>query len=75
VIGFYWKLVFTNEYTWLQAPDFASQLMPWYQFQVGEWHAGRIPLWSPYEWGGQSLIGQGQPGVVDPLNLLLYGAP
>jgi hypothetical protein len=75
VIGFYWKLVFTNEYTWLQAPDFASQLMPWYQFQVSEWHAGRIPLWTPYEWGGQSLIGQAQPGVVDPLNLLLYAAP
>ena len=75
VICFFWKLVLTNQYTWLQAPDFASQLLPWYQFQAGEWHAGRIPLWNPYEWTGQSLIGQAQPGVVDPLNLLLYAAP
>ncbi len=75
VICFFWKLVFTGHYTWLQAPDFASQNLPWYQFQASEWHAGRIPLWSPYEWTGHSLIGQSQPGVVDPLNLLLYAMP
>lgn len=75
VAGFYWKLWLTDRYTWLQAPDFANQLMPWYQFQASEWHAGRIPLWNPYEWAGQSLIGQAQPGVVDPFNLILYAAP
>ena len=75
VICFFWKLVFTGHYTWLQAPDFASQNLPWYQFQASEWHAGRIPLWSPYEWTGHSLIGQSQPGVADPLNLLLYAMP
>ncbi len=75
VICFFWKLWLTNQYTWLQAPDFANQLTPWYQFQASEWHAGRIPLWNPYEWAGQSLIGQAQPGVVDPFNLILYAAP
>jgi hypothetical protein len=75
LIAFYWKLVFSNQYSWADLPDFAHQLLPWYQFQAAEWHAGRLPLWTPYEWGGQSLIGQGQPGVVDPINWLLYAAP
>jgi hypothetical protein len=72
ITGFYWKLVFTNQYTWLRGPDYADQVLPWYQFEAGEWHAKRIPLWDPYEFGGQSLIGQGQPGVADPLNLPLF---
>ena len=75
-LAFHWKLLFTGgRYTWLNAPDFAHQLLPWYQFQASEWHAGRIPLWNPYEWIGQSLLGQAQPGVLDPLNLFLYALP
>jgi hypothetical protein len=72
---FYWKLVLTNQYTWLEAPDYAYQVLPWYQFQAGEWHAGRIPLWDPNNWVGQPLIGQGQPGAAYPLNWLLFLAP
>src|SRR5439155_12573901 len=41
----------------------------------GEFHAGRFPLWSPYEWGGQPLIGQMQPGVACPLNWILFSLP
>ncbi|BDC51497.1 hypothetical protein F183_A38130 [Bryobacterales bacterium F-183] len=75
-LAFHWKLLFTGgRYTWLNAPDFAHQLLPWYQFQASEWHAGRLPLWTPYEWAGQSLLGQAQPGVLDPLNLFLYLLP
>lgn len=75
-LGFHWKLLFTGgRYTWLNSPDFAHQLLPWYQFQASEWHAGRFPLWNPYEWVGQSLLGQAQPGVLDPLNLFLYALP
>ena len=75
VVGFYWRLVLTNQYTWLHGPDYVTQVLPWYQFEAGEWHKGRIPLWDPYEWAGQSLIGQGQPGVADPLNLPLFWWP
>ena len=72
---FYWRLTLTSQYTWLHGPDYANQVLPWYQFQASEWHALRIPLWDPYEWAGQSLIGQGQPGVADPLNLPLFWFP
>ena len=74
-IGFFWKLLLTDQYTWLDHPDMANQVLPWYQFQAGEWHAGRVPLWDPYLWGGQPLLGQGQPGAGYPLNWVLLLAP
>ncbi len=29
VIGFFWKLTLTNQYSWLQSPDLAYQVVPW----------------------------------------------
>lgn len=75
IVCAFWRLVLTDQYSWLNGSDLSNQVLPWLQFQAGEWHAGRIPLWSPYEWGGQSLIGQGQPGVMNPLNWLLFWMP
>lgn len=75
IIGFYWKLVFTSEFTWLSGYDTATQVLPWLQLQAGEWHHGRIPLWDPNTWGGQPLIGQAQPGVAYPLNWVLFALP
>ena len=45
--GFFWKIVLTNQYTWLESPDLANQILPWLQVQTGEWHRGRAPLWDP----------------------------
>jgi hypothetical protein len=75
VVLFYWKLVLTNQYTWLEAGDIVSQVLPWFQFQAGEWHKGRFPMWDPTSWFGQPLFGQGQPGQAYPLNWLLFLAP
>ena len=75
VIGFYWKLVLTNQFTWLANNDLSSMVLPWFQFQASEWHAGRFPLWDPYSWGGQPLLAQAQPGSAYPLNWLLFLAP
>jgi hypothetical protein len=75
IIGFYWKLVFTDQFTWLSGFDTAAQVLPWLQLQAGEWHQWRIPLWDPYTWAGQPLIGQAQPGVAYPLNWLLFALP
>ena len=72
-IGFFWKLTLTDQYTWLDTPDIAYHLLPGYQFQAGEWHAGRMPLWDPYL--GQPVIGPAQPGAAYPLNWLLFLAP
>src|SRR5262249_44154408 len=66
VTGFFWKLL-TKQYTWLDQPDLAYQVMPWLQFQAASWHRGEAPLWDPHEWAGQPLPGQLQPGAAYPL--------
>jgi len=75
VVLFFWKLVFTNQYTWLESPDAAYLNLPWLQFQAGEWHHYKFPMWDPSAWMGQPLIGQAQPGAAYPPNWLLFMAP
>ena len=75
VVGAYWKLVATGEYSWLESPDLANQVLPWLQMQASEWHAGRFPLWDPYHWAGQPLMGQLLPGAACPLNWILFALP
>jgi hypothetical protein len=74
-VGMFWKITLTNQYTWLNSPDFSQQVAPWFQFQAREWHQHRFPLWDPYHWAGQPLIGQMQPGAMYPLNWLVFLAP
>ena len=76
VTGTFWKVTLSHQqYTWLESPDLTNQVLPWLQYEAGEFHRGHFPLWDPYEWGGQSLIGQAQPAVAYPLNWLLYSLP
>jgi len=75
-IGVFWKLVLTEQYTFLDGPDFAYQVAPWLEVQAYAWHHGNFPLlWDPYVAGGQSLIGQAQPASAFPLNWLLFVLP
>jgi hypothetical protein len=75
VAGFFWKLSLTRQYTWLDSFDYSSQVLPWYQFAVGELHAGHLPLWDPYEWGGQPFLAQMQTGLACPLMWPLFALP
>ena len=74
-VGIYWKLTLSSEYTWLENPDQAFQVRPWFDYQARELHAGRLPLWDPNHYGGQSLIGQVQPGSANPFNWILFAMP
>jgi hypothetical protein len=74
VTGAFWKLL-TKQYTWMDQPDMAYQVLPWYQFQAVAWHRGEFPLWDPHVWAGQPLIGQMQPGAAYPPNWLLFLMP
>lgn len=75
VIGFFWQLVLSNQFVWFDGPDFANQVLPWFQYEAQQLHQHRIPLWDPFLFGGQSLIGQDQPGLAYPLNWLLFAWP
>jgi hypothetical protein len=75
VIGFYWKLVLTKQFTWLESPDLAYQTMPWLDMQARAWHQGVFPAWDPYVYGGQPLVGQLSPGAAYPPNWLLFLQP
>jgi hypothetical protein len=74
-VGVFWKLVLTKQYTWLDSPDNAFQVAPWLQAQAAAFHRGEWLLWDPLLIGGQSLIGQMQPGAAAPLNWLLFAWP
>lgn len=72
---FYWKLAFTDQFTFLETPDLAFQDLPWYQFQARSMHQGTFPLWDPFQWCGQTVVGQMQPGAAFPLNWPIFLAP
>ncbi|HYL76304.1 MAG TPA: YfhO family protein [Bryobacteraceae bacterium] len=74
-IGFNWKLLLPGQYTWIESPDNLNQVVPWLQVQATEWHGGHFPLWDPFMCAGQPLIGQVQPGSLNPLNWILFSMP
>ena len=74
-IGFYWKLVLTDQYVWFDHPDMCYIEIPRLEFQAREIHAWHFPLWDSSIWSGQPLIGQTQPGPLYPVNLLFYLLP
>ncbi len=75
VVAFFWKLLLTNQYSWLQSSDLAYQVVPWFQYEAVQFHQHVFPLWDPFQFAGQSLIGQDQPGLAYPLNWILFALP
>jgi hypothetical protein len=75
VAGYYWKLTLTRQFEWMSGNDLAEQVLPWFHVQAREWHAGHFPLWDPYLWAGQPLLGQAIPGAAYPLNWVLFLLP
>ncbi len=75
VVLFFWKLVLSNQYTFLDSPDNVNQALPWLQAEAAQWHQGHFPLWDPLHWGGLPFPGQVQPGALGPLNWILFSMP
>ncbi len=75
VVSVFSKLVLTNQYTFLAHPDGASEVLPRLQAQVSAVRHGSVALWDPYSFLGMPLIGQMEPGIANPFNLLLALAP
>lgn len=73
--AFHWELLLGPRAVWFGSDDNAFQVLPWLEVQARAWRAGRAPLWDPYQWIGQPLLGQAQPAAASPLNWLLVTKP
>jgi hypothetical protein len=71
-IAFSWKLLLSGQYTCLNGTDTVYQVIPWLQEQAVQWHGGHFPLWDRHLWAGQPLVGQVQPGTLNPVNWILF---
>lgn len=75
--GFFWRQLFTAK-AWVPAGggDLASFIYPMLQFTQRSLHAGILPLWNPYLYGGAPFIADSQAMLLYPVNwffLLLHG--
>jgi len=75
VCGYHWRLVFSSEFTWLEAPGVYEHTLPSMQFQAGEIHRLALPLWDPYTDSGRPLIGFGKPSALYPPHLAMLSMP
>jgi hypothetical protein len=67
----YWKLLFfPPRFVWFDHYDLTELQIPRLQFFARSLHAGHFPLWNPYIWLGQPVLGSGQPGPLNPLMVL-----
>jgi hypothetical protein len=73
-IGFYWRLVFTNQFTWINSPDMVNQEATRFQFQSVCWRSGTLPLWDPYLWCGQPFLAA-VVGAANPVNWPFFLLP
>src|SRR5260370_41251019 len=73
--AFSWKIVLRGQYTVLNSPDIVSQVIPWLQEEATQWHSSRFPVWDTHLWSGLPLVGQVQPGALNPLNWILFSMP
>jgi hypothetical protein len=75
IIAFFWKITLNRQFDWMWGPDIAHQVLPWFEEEARQMRHLQFPLWDPHTWGGQPMLAQGQPGVVYPLNWLLFLIP
>ena len=69
---FFWKIVLTDQFSFLIDWDNANQVYPWTQFAAKALRNGALPLWDPHAFSGQPVLGEMQTGLFDPLKLPLY---
>jgi hypothetical protein len=74
VLLFFWKLVFTSQFSLLESRDAATQYA-WNHYAASSLKQGVVPLWDPYSQSGRPFVGESPTGLFYPLKLLLYFAP
>jgi hypothetical protein len=75
VVLFYWKLVFTKQFSVLWQWEPVTQSYSWYHFAAAQVHRGILPIWDPYRFSGNTFIGEMQTGLFYPLKFFTYALP
>jgi hypothetical protein len=75
VVLFYWKLVFTKQFSVLWDWEPVTQSYSWFNFAASSIHKGILPTWDPYRFSGSTFIGEMQTGLFYPLKFLVYILP
>jgi hypothetical protein len=68
--AFYWKLLFTDQYSFMDSPDLANMELPRLQYLATQINHLRLPLWNPNLWCGQPFLAQ-FTGAAYPANWIL----
>lgn len=68
VIGYHFDILFFVGV--ICGGDFINQFVPWRNFAVSEWMAGRYPGWNPYTFSGTSFAANIQTALLYPINIL-----
>jgi uncharacterized membrane protein YfhO len=69
---FYWKIVFTSQFSISTSEEIANQAYCWYNFSAKTVQQGILPLWDPFVAAGRSFVGGMEAGLFYPLKWLLY---
>src|ERR1022692_2292936 len=69
---FFWKILFTRQFSVFVDYDNANQAYAWDQFSAKEIQSGRLPLWDPYIQAGRTFVGEMQTALFYPPKLALY---
>ncbi len=56
-------------------PDVVTQMYPFKHLVISLWKNGQIPLWNPYNFSGNPLLGNYQSAVFHPANFLFFILP
>jgi hypothetical protein len=66
---FYWKTLFTNQFSLLTEPEGVNQAYAWLAFWIRTIRHGELPLWDSAVYSGRSFLGEMQTAAFDPLHL------
>jgi hypothetical protein len=72
---FYWKLLFTGQFSLLTEGEGVNQAYSWLQFISKSIRHGSLPIWDPFTFSGHSFPGEMQTGGFYPVHLLLALIP
>jgi hypothetical protein len=74
-ILFYWKILFTRQYSMFVFEEGVRQTYSWLTFLVTNLRHGHLPLWDSLTMAGTCLAGETQTGLYYPLHWLLALVP